>query len=353
MFLYSLTLQPATGVHRAVGGNFSAAKAHEVAVSRGKRLELYRRDEATGVLQLVFSQEVFGIIRSICSFRLTGSKKDLLVIGSDSGKIVFLEFSSVLNRFERVHAETYGKSGCRRVIAGQYLASDPRGRAVMLASIEKQKFVYILNRDSANRLTISSPLEAHKSKVITFDICGLDVGYANPMFACIEVDYGEKENPESAVYTGRADKYLTYYEMDLGLNHVVRKAASLIPASGNMLISVPGGTDGPGGVLVCCENEVLYCAFEKETIACSLPRRADMSSERGLLMCSSSVLKQKDLILVLAQSELGDIYRIYLHYDRTGVMGLKVSYFDTIFPCISLCLLRGGFLFAGAECGDQ
>lgn len=353
MFLYSLTLQPATGVHKAVGGNFSAAKAHEVIISRGKRLELYRRDETTGLLMLVFSQEVFGIVRSLCTFRLTGSKKDLLVVGSDSGKIVFLDFSLVLNRFERVHAEAYGKSGCRRVIAGQYVASDPRGRAVMLASIEKQKFVYILNRDSANRLTISSPLEAHKNRVITFDICGLDVGYANPMFAGLEVDYGERDNPESAVHTGTAEKTLTYYEMDLGLNHVVRKAAVPVPASANLLIPVPGGADGPGGVVVCAENQLLYTAFEAGFITCLLPRRADMSQSRGLLICSFSTLKQKDLILILIQSELGDLYRVFLHYDKTGVLGMKVAYFDTIFACISLCLLRGGFLFAGAECSDQ
>lgn len=30
------------------------------------------------------------------------------------------------------------------------------------AAIEKQKLVYIMNRDTAARLTISSPLEAHK-----------------------------------------------------------------------------------------------------------------------------------------------------------------------------------------------
>ena len=32
-------------------------------------------------------------------------------------------------------------------IAGQYLAVDPKGRAVMIAAIEKQKLVYIMNRD--------------------------------------------------------------------------------------------------------------------------------------------------------------------------------------------------------------
>ena len=38
---------------------------------------------------------------------------------------------------------------------------DPRGRAIMVSAIEKQKFVYILNRDNANKLTISSPLEVY------------------------------------------------------------------------------------------------------------------------------------------------------------------------------------------------
>jgi hypothetical protein len=30
---------------------------------------------------------------------------------------------------------------------GQHVAVDPRGRAVMIAAIEKQKFVYVLTRE--------------------------------------------------------------------------------------------------------------------------------------------------------------------------------------------------------------
>jgi splicing factor 3B subunit 3 len=37
---------------------------------------------------------VFGIVRAIQPFRLIGMKKDFLVIGSDSGRIVILEFDS-------------------------------------------------------------------------------------------------------------------------------------------------------------------------------------------------------------------------------------------------------------------
>ena len=45
-----------------------------------------------------------------------------------------------------------GKSGCRRIVPGQYLAIDPKGRAVMIGAVEKQKLVYILNRDSNVRV---------------------------------------------------------------------------------------------------------------------------------------------------------------------------------------------------------
>ena len=89
----------------------------------------------------------------------------------------------------QVHQETFGKSGCRRIVPGQYLGVDPKGRACMIGAIEKQKLVYILNRDSSARLTISSPLEAHKAHTIVHHLVGVDVGFENPMFACLELDY--------------------------------------------------------------------------------------------------------------------------------------------------------------------
>lgn len=66
---------------------------------------------------------------------------------------------------------------------------DPKGRALMVAAVEKQKLVYILNRDAAARLTISSPLEAHKSSTLVYHAVGVDVGFENPVFACLEMDY--------------------------------------------------------------------------------------------------------------------------------------------------------------------
>jgi splicing factor 3B subunit 3 len=81
-------------------------------------------------------------------------------VGSDSGRIVILDYDPRTSSFVKVHQETFGKSGTRRVVPGQYLATDPKGRAVMITALEKSKLVYILNHDAAASLTISSPLEA-------------------------------------------------------------------------------------------------------------------------------------------------------------------------------------------------
>ena len=137
-------------------------------------------------------------------FVVSGASQDYLVISSDSGRIVVLQYKQEKKQFVKVHQETFGKTGCRRVTPGQYLAADPMGRAIMVGAIEKKKVVYVMNRDSAANLTISSPLEAHKSNTICFDIIGIDVGFDNPIFAALEFDYEDAdEDPtgEAAVST--------------------------------------------------------------------------------------------------------------------------------------------------------
>jgi hypothetical protein len=69
---------------------------------------------------------------------------DYVVVGSDSGRIVILEYISTKNIFEKVHQETFGKSGCRRIVPGQYLAIDPKGRAVMIGNFNRLEFIIVL-----------------------------------------------------------------------------------------------------------------------------------------------------------------------------------------------------------------
>jgi len=77
----------------------------------GSILELIRPDEKTGSLHTVYQQEVFGLIRKIAPFRLTGLNIDYVVVGSDSGRITILEFKPEKEKFEVVHQETFGKTG--------------------------------------------------------------------------------------------------------------------------------------------------------------------------------------------------------------------------------------------------
>jgi len=226
-------------------------------IARGKILELLRPD-AHGRMQTVLQEEVFGVIRSLMPFRLPGASVDHIVVGSDSGRIVVLLYNKDTNTFDKIHQETYGKSGCRRIEPGEYLAVDPKGRALMIGAVEKKKLVYVINRDGSARLTILSPLEAHKAHNICFDIVGVDVGFDNPIFACLELDYTDADADPTGEAAAATPKMLTFYELDLGINHVTRKWSEEVDRSANMLISVPGDTEGPGGVLICCESWILY-----------------------------------------------------------------------------------------------
>jgi Mono-functional DNA-alkylating methyl methanesulfonate N-term len=79
--------------------------------------------------------QVFGVIRAMAPFRLTGGSQDYILIASDSGRIALLQYKKEKNAFQKIHLETFGKSGCRRIVPGQYLAVDPKGRACMIGEL--------------------------------------------------------------------------------------------------------------------------------------------------------------------------------------------------------------------------
>ncbi|KAG2230019.1 hypothetical protein INT48_003065 [Thamnidium elegans] len=359
MFLYNITLNPTTAINQAIYGNFSGTKQQEIIVARQTRLELLRPDASTGKVHTILSHECFGLIRSLAPFRLTGGSKDYVVVGSDSGRIVILEYNPVKNTFDKIHQETYGKTGCRRIVPGQYMAADPKGRAVMVAAVEKQKLVYILNRDSAANLTISSPLEAHKSHTINHHMVAVDVGFENPMFACLEVEYTDADADPSGEAVKDAEKTLTYYELDLGLNHVVRKWSDVVDRKANLLVPVPGGNDGPSGVLVCTENFISYRHPEQEELRIPIPRRAQPLEDpsRGIIIVASAVhrmrVDKKTQFFFLLQSEEGDLYKVTMQHEEGTVSGLTIKYFDTIPIATSLCILKSGFLFVANEFGNH
>ncbi|KAL7901019.1 CPSF A subunit region domain-containing protein [Trichoderma sp. SZMC 28014] len=364
MFLYSLTIQPPTNVVQAVLGQFAGTKEQLIITGAGSRLTLLRPDPSQGKVITLLSHDIFGIIRSLAAFRLAGSNKDYLILATDSGRITIIEYLPRENRFSRLHLETFGKSGVRRVIPGEYLACDPKGRACLVASIEKNKLVYVLNRNSQAELTISSPLEAHKPGVLVISMVALDVGYANPVFAALEIDYTEVDQDSTGEALRELETQLVYYELDLGLNHVVRKWSEPVDSTASLLFQVPGGNDGPSGVLVCGEENITYRHSNQEAFRVPIPRRRgateDPSRKRTIVSGVMHKLKgSAGAFFFLLQTEDGDMFKVTIDMvedeegNTTGeVRRLKIKYFDTVPAASSLCILKSGFLYVASQFGN-
>ncbi|CAM9302661.1 unnamed protein product [Scytosiphon promiscuus] len=352
MHVLSLNLQRGGGINASAYGNFSGTKkTEEIMVARGSMLELLRIDPDTDKLVSILQQPAFCVVRSLIAFRLTSTHKDYCVVGTDAGKVTILEFLPETTELKAVHIETFGKTGCRRIVPGQYLAADPQGRAFMISAVEKQKLVYVLNRDTASRLAISSPLEAHKSHAIIFHTCGVDVGFDNPIFAVIELDYSEADQDSTGEEAANTEKQLVYYQLDLGLNHVTRLWSDPISRGASLLLPVPGGEAGPSGVLVCGENWVAYKHQDHPEVRAPLPRRKTMPTGRGLLVTSGTLHQQPGLFFHLIQSELGDLYKVSLvvNAEQTEVTDISIEVFDTIPVANSLQITKKGKLFCASE----
>ncbi len=222
--------------------------------------------------------------------------------------------------------------------------------------------MYVLNRDSQNNVTISSPLEAHKSQTVVLTTEGLDVGFDNPVFACLELNYADADEDPTGEAAAQTDKLLTFYQLDLGLNHVIRRWSEATERSANMLARVPG-VEGPGGVLVMAENWVLYRNEGHPEVRAPLPRREHLPAGRGTLLVCCALFQQKvsedgrsdvqDRFFYLVQSEYGDLYKITLDFNASHVHDLTVKYFDTIPTATTLHITKHGMLLATSEVGDQ
>jgi splicing factor 3B subunit 3 len=222
----------------------------------------------------------------------------------------------------------------------------------MLAAVEKQKLVYVMNRDPTNnKLTISSPLESNKSNVVVFSLAAVDVGYENPLFAAIEVDATPAVNSE-VVDAELLEKSVTFYEVDLGLNHVTRKWSEPVMRSANLVLPVPGGEDGPGGVLVCGEGSFEWHRMGFTPVNAVLPKRFDPLSsipKRGIIATTGAVVRAKGGFFMLLQTEEGDLFKVSIAIANDKVTRLDVSYFDTVPVATTIQVFKSGFLFVGSE----
>ena len=143
---------------------------------------------------------------------------------------------------------------------------------------------------------------------------------------------GESDQNTSAVVSGNYLKTLVVYEVDLGLNNVYRKFAEPLPKTAHALIPVPGSfgvseddVEGPGGVLVACENFIVYKKQGHEDRKCSIPIRLDQNKDSGVFIIQNEGFFNSSLgVVIFMQSEHGDIYKVSLDQQGLDVLGISV-----------------------------
>lgn len=75
------------------------------------------------------------------------------------------------------------------------------------------------------------------------------------------------------------------------------------------------GDIGPGGILVVCENFIVYKKANHEDRLCYIPLRRGHDATRGLFMTSSSIFNYETFFFML-QSEYGDLYKVTLDFTE-------------------------------------
>ena len=123
--LLDLTLKNAGAIQYSCMGDFTAPSAQEIIVCRpGGAIEIYRIETSSSTkedddeeededqrtwLKLILRTETMSTLRSMETVRLSGEKRDLVLVGSDSGCVSVLDFQS--EKTNILHCPVLGKTG--------------------------------------------------------------------------------------------------------------------------------------------------------------------------------------------------------------------------------------------------
>lgn len=357
LYLYHLTLQRQSNyVNSCIGhfidaeGSDKRSKDLQLCIATETHIEVY--DVARGTLHRLAEIPIFATITTMESFRMENSNLSLLAMTSDSGNFTVARFHRA--SLDRIDLETLvnhpmTRSQIRRVSPISHMTLDPYGRCVLLSAIEKNKLCFVLNRNSDGTLAVQSPLEAIRPGVITLDITACDVQYDNPCFAAIEI--------EANAY------HLVFYILDLGLNHIVKKADYQINSEANYVMGIPAlskykiscatETDEINPfVLVGFDNYLLIKDLKGFfSLKVQIPRR----SGQNVTIISGALQVLKKSFFILLQSNFGDLYKLTVEADENDRSRplVAISYFDTISQAEKLHIFKNGYLYANSELGDS
>ena len=405
MYLGNVTIKQSTTVSQSIVGNFISPNKTDLIIVKGiSKLELIRIERSISSsfsqsspplkYETLISLETFSHIRKIAPMKDTFTKKDNFVVLSDSGKLIIFEVDINNKKFIRINQEIYGKTGCRRITPGEYLAIDNKSRAIMIGGIEKEKFVYIFkeidnnlvlnanfeeNKNTNNNIIdnskkiISSPLEVFTPQHICYDIIALDVGYTNPIFASIEVKYNNMQDWAINNYKlneeNKYQKKLLLYQVEIKNNYVIKlfqhpidnSAYSLFPIDYEKKNNISQSKSLQGTFLIFCKGFFYLMRIKENKISKEEKyffEKENKNNNDSIIIINKSVFSSQDKDAeeynLLCQSQFGDIYHILFKINSKPLEIYNIS-INLIHKCSpgSTMSVIDNYLYLGKETTDS
>ena len=392
MYLGNVTIKPSTTVSQSIIGNFISSNRTDLIIVKGvSKLELIHIYDSIPIkYDILISLETFSHIRRIAPMKDTYTKKDNVVVLSDSGKLVIFEVDIDKKKFVRINQEIYGKSGCRRITPGEYLAIDNKSRAIMIGGIEKEKFVYIFkeinnnlilnanleenknininneNNNDYNRKIISSPLEVFTPQHICYDIISLEVGYSNPIFVSIEVKYNNSQEFINANYEinkeNQYQKKILLYQVEIKNNYIVKLLEQNIDNTAYSLFSINYEKKNEisqnkyllGNFIIFCKG--LFYLYKIKENKISKFEKYNFDNNQVMIINKSVYYNEskEDEYNLLCQSQTGFIYHInFKIYDNPrSIYSVSINSIYNCSPGSTMSIINNT-LFLGKETSDN
>lgn len=343
MYLFHRTLQPPTAIRHSATGHFTSSKGdfEEIAIVKGQSfIEILQIQVGPNRVKLtpVSSINTFGQVRSLGTLRVPGTALDYLAVSSDSGALVLCKY--VDTELKRVWSHVYGKSGCRRTVPGHYLNVEKEGRCLLLSAVEQGRLVYCVERalktdeqEEQEEIKIRSPLDASKADQVTVCTAYLITSASeNPKFVAVEGEYTDTDEKW----------WLAVYEIELGLNHVVRSAQFAIQFPCHYVVPLPSGD------FLACQDTPTSMITRYRHVGVNKIEEVERMEGVGFVCSHSNFTFDGQEYIYLLNTQ-GTLYLVTLSDQMTIQF-----YYDLNNSYSNICVLKGGLLFiTGDYCNHQ